>query len=74
MIKELAGRKIVNGYSNIRENGRNLLVDFLMIDLQANLEVSLMIWWAMLTKSAYGIKSVVFSIEDQDTAPVIQWP
>ena len=43
MVKELAGRKIVNGYSNIKENGRNLLVDFLIIDLQANLTVSLMI-------------------------------
>lgn len=43
MVKELAGRKLVNGYSNIKENGRNLLVDFLMIDLQVNLKVSLMI-------------------------------
>lgn len=58
----------------MKENGRNLLVDFLMIDLQANLKVSLMIWWDMLIKSAYGIKSVVFSIEDQDIASVIWWP
>lgn len=43
MVKELPGRKIVNSDSNIKENGRRLLEDFLMIGLQANLKVALML-------------------------------
>lgn len=72
MVKESVGSK--SGYSKRKENGRNLLVDFLMIDLWANLKVSLKIWWEVLIKSAYGIKSVAFSKEGQDIAPVIWLP
>lgn len=52
---------------------KKLLVDFLIMDFQAHLKVSLMICWVMLIKSAYDIKSVTFSVKDQDFTPVNWW-